>query len=41
MNEVVIASANDRIELKVRSQARNSQVVVSIRPEEPMSVIIQ
>ena len=41
MNEVVIASTDDQIELKVRSQARNSQVVVSIRPEEPMSILMQ
>ncbi len=41
MNEVVIASTADQIELKVRSQARGSQVVISIRPEEPMSVLMQ
>ena len=41
MNEVVIASTSDQIELKVRSQARGSQVVISIRPEEPMSVLMQ
>jgi len=41
VNEVVIASTDDQIELKVRSQARNSQVVVSIRPEEPMSILMQ
>lgn len=41
VNEAIIAPAEDAIELKVQSQARGSQVMISIRPEEPMSVLIQ
>ena len=41
VNEVIIAPADNLIELKVQSQTRGSHHLISIRPEEPMSVLMQ
>ena len=38
----VLASSNENtLEFKVQSRNRNSQVVISIRPEDPMKVLMQ
>ncbi len=39
--EGVVSSNETLLELKVQSQNRNAQVVISMRPEDPMTVLMQ
>lgn len=40
-NDGVVTTSENMLEFKVQSRNRNSHVVVSIRPEDPMKVLME
>lgn len=39
--DVVTSTNENTLEFKIQSKNRNSQVVISIRPEDPMKILMQ